>query len=138
MELAMLLVRTIILPSSIHGIGLFADQFIPAQTVIWHFDPKFDVGYTDQEFQNLSPAAQLHTRKYSYFSAEMNLWILCGDDARFMNHSDHPNTFEEPGIRTIALHDIHPGEELLCDYNQFDARSFSEDDFTPEKSLATT
>ncbi|MDA0738024.1 MAG: SET domain-containing protein-lysine N-methyltransferase [Nitrospirae bacterium] len=134
----MLLVRTVIFPSPIHGIGLFAEEFIPAHTVIWQFDPKFDVAYTKQEFNTLSPAAQLHIRKYSYFSAEMNLWILCGDDARFMNHADAPNTFEEPGIRTIALYDIDPGQELLCDYQQFDVRSFDENDFTPEKKLAAS
>jgi len=132
----MLLVRTVILPSPIHGIGLFADQYIPANTVIWQFDPKFDVGYTESEFGMLSPSAQQHITKYSYFCAEMNLWVLCGDDARFMNHSDTPNTFEEPGIRTIALSDIHPGEEILCDYSQFDARSFAETDFTPAKKMA--
>jgi hypothetical protein len=33
----MLLVKTTIAPSPIHGIGLFADQFIPQGTRIWEF-----------------------------------------------------------------------------------------------------
>ncbi len=33
----MLLVRTARRPSDIHGMGLFADQFIPAGTATWRF-----------------------------------------------------------------------------------------------------
>ena len=127
----MLTVKTVVRPSSIEGLGLFADQDIPAGTVIWEFVEKFDTTYTNEEFEALPKSAKPHVRKYSYFCPELSLWVLCGDDARFMNHAAVPNTFEEPGTRSIAARDIAAGEELTCDYTQFDARSFLDSDFHP-------
>lgn len=130
----MLTVKAVVRPSSIEGLGLFADQAIPAGTVIWAFVEKFDTTYTDEEFEALPEQAKPHVRKYSYFCPEMRLWVLCGDDARFMNHAEVPNTLEQPGYRTIAARDIAAGEELTCDYTQFDARSFIDGDFHPNGS----
>ena len=132
----MLTVNTVVRPSLIEGLGLFACEKIPAGHIIWEFNPTFDTAYTAEEFDPLPAAAKTHVRKYSYFCAETNLWILCGDDARFMNHADDPNTFEEPGNRTIALRDIAVGEEITCDYRQFDARSFVDEDFVPAELQA--
>jgi hypothetical protein len=52
------------------------------------------------------------------------LYVLCGDDARFLNHSENPNCFdfysgEEQDI-TVAERDIYLGEELTCNYALFD------------------
>ena len=38
-------VKTIIKESDIHGIGLFADEFIPKGTKIWEFTPNFDINH---------------------------------------------------------------------------------------------
>jgi hypothetical protein len=38
----MLLVKTTLAPSPIHGMGLFADQFILHSTRLWEFTPGFD------------------------------------------------------------------------------------------------
>ena len=38
----MLLVKTRLGASAIHGIGLFADEFIPKDTVTWRFTPGLD------------------------------------------------------------------------------------------------
>ena len=130
----MLMVKTVVRPSLIDGLGLFAKEEIPAGTVIWEFVEKFDITYTDEEFESLPGQAQPHVRKYSYFCPEMCLWVLCGDDARLMNHATLPNTFEQPGYRTVAARDIAAGEELTCDYTQFDARSFIDGDFHPNGS----
>ena len=37
-------------------------------------------------------------------------------DDRYTNHSDNPNTGMEGCDDMIALRDIHPGEEITCDY----------------------
>ena len=44
---------------------------------------------------------------------------MCIDDARFMNHSADPNTHEK-GQSSIASRDIAAGEELTCNYGNFD------------------
>ena len=112
----MLTVKTHIAPSRIHGIGLYADEPIPAGTVIWEFTPLFDVVFTEADIERLPPPARPHVDKYAYYDTDRAAFVLCGDDARFMNHADAPNTFEESGKRTVARRDISAGEEITCDY----------------------
>ena len=38
----MLLVKTTLRPSEVHGLGLFADEFIPKGIAIWRFDGRAD------------------------------------------------------------------------------------------------
>jgi len=129
----MLLVKTKIGPSAIHGIGLFADQFIPKGTVIWKFAEGFDVRVPADELARLAEPAKEQFLNYAYQNKDTNKFVLCFDDARFFNHSDAPNTEsaalpdDEDGM-TIASRDIVQGEEITCDYKEFDgdaARKFA-------------
>jgi SET domain-containing protein len=46
--------------------------------------------------------------------------VLELDHGRFMNHSLSPNTaFPRPDVG-YAIADVHPGEELICNYCEFD------------------
>jgi SET domain-containing protein len=122
----MLLVKTTIAPSPIHGIGLFADQFIPHGTRIWEFTPGFDLKLSEA-FLAQAPEpfdSWLHT--HTYRSRQSHLYILCSDDTRFFNHSDTPNTESremegEQEVIIVAKRDIQPGAELTDDYRTFDA-----------------
>lgn len=126
----MLLVKTKIGPSAIHGIGLFADEFIPKGTVLWRFMPGFDLKIPASELKRLFPPAreQFINYSYSYMTAGTRYYVLCFDDARFLNHANSPNTIDidnpkdEEGIE-FAARDIHIGEELTCDYRTFDIDS---------------
>lgn len=121
----MLLVKTRIAPSQIHGIGLFADQFIPKGTVTWRFCPGFDPTYTEEDMLNMSEAAREQFLKYAYYDKELRLYVLCADDQRFINHeSGSPNILSTPK-QDVAARDIFPGEELLCDYNCYDDTYFN-------------
>ncbi len=122
----MLLVKTRLGPSSIHGIGLFADEFIPKGTMVWDFKPGFDMEMGKKEIDELSPPAREQALKYAYLSKMKGIYILCSDDARFFNHSDDPNTtsVDSPDGKKnhdIANRDIPRGEELTADYGAFDA-----------------
>lgn len=115
----MLLVRTTIGLSNIHGIGIFAAEFIPKDTIIWKFQPGFDLKLSEEAIQQLAPPALEQTLKYSYL--ENGEYILCSDDARFFNYSRTPNcTTDELKRYTIAARDIQAGEELTEDYEEFD------------------
>lgn len=120
----MLLVRTRLAESRIHGIGLFADEPIVKDTVIWKFHPRIDIRIEPSEIDALSWPAQEQMRRYAYREKHSGLYVLCGDDARFFNHSDVPNCIDlYDGVDadvTIALRDIEAGEELTCDYAMFD------------------
>lgn len=120
----MLLVRTRLGQSHIHGIGLFADQPISKDTVIWKFHHRIDIRMSAADIDELAWASQEQMRRYSYREKHSGLYVLCGDDARFFNHSSRPNCIDLydglNGDVTIALRDIEPGEELTCDYAMFD------------------
>ena len=120
----MLLVRTRLGLSPIHGVGLYAAEFIREATMIWRFGPVIDLRLTDEQIEQLPAPCRAQARKYSYRDKLTGLYILCGDDARFFNHSDAPNCIDlqdaaEQDI-TLAARDIGSGEELTCNYALFD------------------
>lgn len=119
----MLLVKTLLSPSEIHGVGLFAAERIPKGTVVWRFCWVIDLVLADDALEQLSPPAREQMLKYSYVDRHLRRRILCGDDARFFNHSDEPNCLDFPdndGGTTVAKRDIEAGEELTSDYAAFD------------------
>ena len=114
----MLLVKTYLAASPIHGIGLFAAEPIAKGTLIWRFDARIDRRLSKDERQALAEPARSFVATYSYPErVGSDVYLLDGDHARFMNHSATPNTDCE--VDTIATRDIAAGEELLCDYRQF-------------------
>jgi SET domain-containing protein len=121
----MLMVKTKIAPSTTHGIGLFAAQFIPAGTVTWRFMPGLDLIVPEDILLQLSEASRIQFLNYCYVDKFTKRFILCFDDERFINHSENPNIIqsgvesETEGVE-IAARDIQEGEELFCDYNHFD------------------
>lgn len=136
----MLRVKTKLGTSNIDGIGLFADQFIPKDTVVWEFNPIIDLKLREDEIAALAEGARQQVQKYSYRDEFTGLYIFCGDDARFFNHADKPNcvdvTWGPFGGRTIAERDIRPGEELTCNYSTFDRDMMEGKYRLPERNQA--
>jgi SET domain-containing protein len=127
--LDMLLVKTKVAPSAVHGLGVFADQFIPKGTRIWEFDETVDARFDQSRLDGLPEAEQEALLAHCYVNPRTGLYVFCGDNARYLNHSDEPNTedvgYDEGLVNgegvTIAARDIHPGEEIFSDYAAFDA-----------------
>jgi len=120
----MLLVKTFLAPSRIHGIGLFAAERIPAGTVIWKMSPIIDIELSLADLDRLAGPSRAQVDKYTYMDLVRGKRVLCGDDARFFNHDDDPNCHDFPdaeGGTTVAARDIEEGEELTCDYALLDA-----------------
>src|SRR6185436_1804167 len=120
-----LLVKTKIGPSTIHGIGIFADEFIPKGTNIWRLAPGLDIELTAEQAEILPEAVKGQFFNYSYFDTIRQKYILCWDDARFFNHSKTPNTINYGSADsscdvTVATKDIQIGEEIVSDYGEFD------------------
>ena len=116
----MLYVKTILKISSVHGIGLFANQFIPKGTMTWRYHSVFDMGFTRKQVDEMSVPARRLFLWYAYFDFAQNKYILCFDDQRFINHSSKNFNIISTTDHDIAARDIQIGEELLCDYNLFD------------------
>lgn len=121
----MLLVKTKILQSKLHGLGLFADQFIPKGTEVCRFTPGFDQKFTAEQILAFPKLLQIYFYHSSWLSSKSHLYILPSDGCRFTNHSNDPNTLseysetEEEAV-SKAIRDINPGEEIIEDYASFE------------------
>lgn len=115
----MLMVKTEVKTSSIHGVGLFAVDLIPAGTVVWQTVLGFDLLIPKHVADSYPEPAQQFLKFYCNLSHD-NEWLVCGDNARHMNHSQTPNISSAASVN-LALRDIQAGEEITCDYREFDA-----------------
>jgi len=102
--------------------GVFSSNFIPAGSLVWSFDGDIDWILSAEDMERFPPAYRDRLRSYCYLD-ESGSYILCGDNARFMNHSEEPNCDDWTCPSTLAHRDIQPGEELTCDYRAFDLES---------------
>jgi SET domain-containing protein len=116
----MLLVPVRLDNSPIHGLGVFTVEFIAAGSAVWRFTEGFDLDLDPDTVE----AQPLHLRRmllhYGYLDPRLRRFILCCDNARFINHSDRPNLaadyrLDRHGV-DLAVRDIAPGEELTVDY----------------------
>lgn len=113
--------------SPLGGLGLFADEHIAIGSIIWRYDPRFDVSFTPEEVEAFDPLQRDFIKRYAYLSKAQGVYILSIDDSRYTNHSAiRPNqdTFVFPGDiedSGVANRDIEPGEEILANFREFDA-----------------
>jgi hypothetical protein len=115
----MLLVRTELRPSSIHGIGVFLLEDVKEGQLVWRFDSRIDRVFADSELDAMPADLRDFLKIYSTFHADSALWVLCGDNGRHFNHSDRPNTVSL-GVAfgdDVAATDLAEGTELTTDYN---------------------
>jgi SET domain-containing protein len=133
----MLLVKTRLGLSEIHRIGLFASEPIPKGTVIWKYQPGYDIKISEELLHTLPEPAQKQIHHYGYL--HQGNFVLCSDDARYFNHSDTANTQEvesEDGEGwTVASRDIQQGEEITCNYKDFDEETSRKLINIPEDNL---
>ena len=122
--MSMLLIKTYLDKSPIHGIGVFADEFIKKGTLVWKFNPLIDIILTPEQRQKLPEVTRDFINYISVpypFGADN--YCLSLDNAQYMNHSDDPNM--GPDAKKggdIALRDIPKGAEMTVDYRVEDHR----------------
>jgi hypothetical protein len=121
----MLQVRTYVGPSKLHGLGLFAAEDIEKDAIIWRFTPGVDSVLTQEQVDALSPVERDAVLHFAY--KWEGQYFYCADGAKYMNHAGaDANTgngeldADQWGGPTIATRAIAAGEELTCDYGDFD------------------
>ncbi len=87
----MMTIKTTIKESNIHGIGLFADEFIQKGTKIWEFTPNFDLKYTREEINQLPIAVQDYMEMYAWLSKKSGKYCFSSDNGKYFNHSKQNN-----------------------------------------------
>jgi len=119
----MFIVRTSLRPSSIQGLGCFAEEPIKQGQVVWQFDPRLDLRIPISELSRYPSAIQEHFLIYTYVEIYdgQEVMVYCADLSKHVNHSDTPNLFDTPdNLNETAVRDIDIGEELTCNYYSFD------------------
>ena len=96
------------------GYGVVATKLIPKGTITWAFDV-LDQIFTPEVFHALDDRYRDILDKYCYRDHE-GLYILCWDNARFVNHSFRSSCISTAYNFELAVRDIHPGEEITDDY----------------------
>ncbi len=97
-------VNTYVWPSKIHGYGCFSSKPIIAGTIVWKMDG----------------------HQPTYLSDYL-------DHARFINHSENPNTVPDSFGNTIACRNISQGEEITEDYRETVPELLLSGDAFPDK-----
>ena len=115
----MLLVPTVVRPSPIAGLGLFSAGPIPAGTTIWVFNQGVDWRFDRRQLDAFPDGYRELLEHWSYEEVE-GVFVLCGDNAKFMNHSFDPNCLDLPPEITVTRRAIEADEELTCDYRMID------------------
>ncbi len=121
----MMTIKTMAKASPIAGTGLFADEFVPKGAIVWKFIPGLDSAFTKTEVEDLSEPhrSEILGLEHAYISKQTGRYVDCGDDAKYVNHSDTPNITAQSGEEEedcIAIRDIQKGEEITQDYREFD------------------
>jgi len=101
------------------GLGLFAKEFIPKDSIAWKFVEGIDTKISLLQFFDLNDAQKEYFIKYGWIEkGEEGFYYSSGDLSNFMNHSYTPNLNSEQGC-LIAVRDIQIGEELFVDYSEY-------------------
>ena len=115
----MFLIRTRVAPSAIHGVGVFACEPVAVGATVWRFNPNFDRVIDEEALRAVPEAFRAYLDIYAYRAIDVGgALVLSCDDARFLNHSDDPNTEDRPFV-SLARRPIAVGEEITCDYGEF-------------------
>ena len=113
----MLLVKTYLDRSPIHGLGVFAGERIAKHQKIWRFVEGYDRCWTPKQFAKLPKAARDYLNDYAYRADGEILFTV--DNDHYINHSERANTFWKAGY-VIARVTIAKGAEITNDYREFD------------------
>jgi uncharacterized protein len=105
-----------------NGLGLFAARRILKGEAVWKFDERTDRLLTVATVEGMPQPAKEFVYRYGCQCRE-DLWLLCGDNARFVNHGVPGvmacNLGDHMDSEDIALCDIGEGEEITEDYRRF-------------------
>ncbi len=120
----MLLIKTELTASSIHGFGVHAVEQIAKGAEVWRFQEGFDLEKTKEEVAALPDTVQEWFKTFAYLDHHFDSYILSFDHARFINHSDDPNIRPDYTKHRcavgVAVRDIGKGEELTIDYREIE------------------
>jgi len=120
----MLLIKTYLDKSPIHGVGVFAGEFVKKGTPVWEFNPVIDMILTPEQLNELPESAREFIEEVAIpYPFGSDNYCLSLDNAQYMNHSIDCNVaLDSDKEADIALKDIPKGTELTVNYYKEDHR----------------
>ena len=117
-----------VLESPIEGNGVFTQEDIAKDTIVWIFKDGYDLSIAPAEYEVLPSDKQKELKKTGYLSPWTNVWIFPpkDDPAQYTNHSTDNNLTAVYDIKVstepyfVANRNIVNGEELTNNYHEFD------------------
>jgi len=110
--------------SSLHGVGLFANQPIRKGDVIYTASPLLDVNLTQEQFDSLDQKEKDEVKWWGFFDQPSGKWHVDFDVSKFINHSKDATVTQDAAhddAYLVASRDIEPGEELTQNYLEFES-----------------
>ncbi len=129
----MLLIEHYIAQSTIHGLGAFSAEFVPAGQKVWEFHSAVNALVPAVEMADLPLHAMNLIQSRAEYVEGLDSYLTSLDGDQFVNHSDNPNT-EKRGAEWFASRAIHPGDEITCDYRQTLVLGFDPETGMPHSS----
>jgi SET domain-containing protein len=114
----MFFIPTELRPSTIQGIGVFALVPLKKGQLLWRFDSRIDRLISKGEMDSMPDLTRQFVEIYAPWNRSTGLWLLCGDNAKYCNHSSNPTLLSlGPFDDDIAAQDLDAGAELTADYH---------------------
>jgi len=111
----MLIIKTYLKETKDKGLGLFSSETLPVNTIVHIDETDFDKKYTYDFAKNAGLLKFFY--HYATYEKDVDMFYLCSDNARFINHSESPNIFyDKEKCHCITIKDIAIGEEITTDY----------------------
>jgi hypothetical protein len=111
-----------LMPSALHGVGVFAIIYIPKDTYVFEPDDAELISVKAAQTNELAPPLR---RLYEDFCVLEGGTYSCPTSLNlltpswFLNNSKNPNMAADSSLRFYALRDIVAGEELTADYDTY-------------------
>lgn len=102
-------------PSAIHGLGVFSNEVIKKDQLVWRFSTVVDKEVHIEDVLTMPDHVVRIFARHACYVDVKRTFIIGADGDYFMNHSPDPNLIDD-GEFMHAARDIMPGEELTCDY----------------------
>lgn len=112
--------------STVHGIGLFADEDIRINQLVYTASPLLDTNISSDTFDKLTESEKREIKWWGFWDKQNNVWHVDFDVSKFINHSTNPTLTQDIDHKDaylVATKDIKTGEELTQNYLEFESES---------------
>lgn len=109
--------------SSNHGVGLFTEENLEKEQLVYSSSPLLDVNITQDQFDSLNEKEQEEIKYWGFWDEPNNVWHVDFDVSRFINHSLNPTLTQDPThfeAYLITTRSVKAGEELTQNYLEFE------------------